>query len=382
MTTFTSAVVGFQDIEANALILFKDLAYPDLNLITVPRAYSVTYQLCLPSSLSQPVDFYLLDLEGLGLSLYDSDVTAKIMDYTAHKPTILVSRYALEQWQHLALQPQWQFLSANYKRQQIQEAIDKAIATIKSTAKNVTTIQSKVAFTPVEATFDQLKATFKDIDSYFYFILFRQIALLNTYTKLTIENHSLYINPFDKSGIVHRLGGLIDRLSILRRTPTTALLKIETLDEAQFNHQTQKLLDTGVKKMPLSQLIWQIGLELVQSNQFSNSHQLFLKVNYMPNLAGINYVPSYIIPIIASCLGKAKPFSVLQNSFPNLTNGQLNQVMVLMVCSQIIDTSILLMPQAVLDNNQNTTPDSTANTDIAQAQSSGFFRRLLNKLNF
>ena len=40
------------------------------------------------------------------------------------------------------------------------------------------------------------------------------------------------------------------------------------------------------------------------------------------------------------------------------------------------------MPQAVLDNNQNTTPDSTANTDIAQAQSSGFFRRLLNKLNF
>lgn len=411
MTTIRTLVVGFHDTEQRTLLMLKDLVFAQLDMQCISRVTTAEHKLQLPPHPKTAVDFYIIDLAGVGLSPQDNTYPLVISEFTDNKPAIFVTRYTPEEWQGLVA-THTQFLPPSYNRIQMQTAIQQAMQAVPQSANTsltqnpltstlaspVTRIEDMPVLSEeliIEKNFTLLAQTFKGIDTSIYFQLFKQIQQLSNYAVVQLGQYAMYINPFEKSVIANRLTRFIDHLTVIQNMPYQQdSFSIQILTVDQYNHQIQPLLEAGEQKILMSQMIWQMGLEGISPNQYNNSHELRLKAKYMPNLASIRYVPNYVATVIASCLGKTRQLRELHLLFSQLTNGQLNQVIILMIFSNIIDSSILLAAHDITQpkNEINSTlgqndkihrQESTKqNTGITQARQTGFFRRLLSKLNF
>ncbi len=247
----------------------------------------------------------------------------------------------------------------------------------------------------LDAVFALLSQTFHGLTQLPYFEFVQTLYQLPTYTVFHISGHHLYVNPFDKTVVASRIERILDHFMIgqnLRQCITSR----QTLDETSFEQQTQRHLQAGDKKLTLSKLIWYIGLEMLPRNTFEDHHHLAIEARFMPNLAGINFVPNYVLPLISSCIGRVRTLQEFQQLFPQLTNAQINQVIILLALSHGLNNAVLLNSRPAITfgshyQQPTVTASTTApnplsgntvtnNTGIQKAQKTGFLKRLLGRL--
>lgn len=416
-------LVGFTAQNANVIQMFIELTFDNIRVSAVPRLpESTTPRMPDLTVFESESDMFIMDAEHIGFDFSNYHKACQSVATTLpDKPILMVSRQALPA-EAGQLTANFQWLTVPYTRTQMADKLQLLIsdAKLKQTQKtaNVPVMEvslaanvSSSASAPVSpamsksepsaittvneaeieqsnAIFDLLNKTFNQLGESAFFEFAQTLYQLQQPTLFNVNGHFLYVNPLDNSVVASRLERIIDHFMIgqnLRQSLATR----QSLDQASYEQQTQQHILAGDKKMTLAQLIWHIGLEMLPRNSFDGTHNLPIEVRLMPNLTGIGFVPNYVMPLIASCLGRVRTLADFHQLFPNLTNAQVNQVLILLIMSHSVNTQLLLAQRSVTSQPTSapavsqSTQQATAtveNKGIQKAQQTGFLKRLLGKL--
>lgn len=415
-------LIGFTETNANVIQIFIEMTFKDIVVEKIIRQLDVA-SLTLPVLTDEQLlsDIFVIDFEGAGLSLADKGISSKLEIYTGGKPILFVSRKSHVIPMSLMIHYEW--LSVPYNRQQMTESVKNLLANIQPksslkqkkidtkansqellkkpfhinhtsnpTGTGVVTCssvsQQKEILPENQATLEEVKKVFDTLLSVFpemiqqpFFHFTRQLQLSHDFTKIVVNHHELYLNPVDKSVILLNLERVADSFVVGLSEET---IVFERVDNTIFRKNVNNLLAQGAKQYNLSQLIWVIGIEIIQvrRNAYSQSHNLRFEALYMPNISGIKFAPKYIVPLIASCLGRPRVLSDFNTLFPYLTNAQINQIMILLTMSQAVNVNILFdsAKSQLAESQQSINTTQNSNQGVQKASKTGFLRRLLNKL--
>lgn len=446
-------LIGFTEQNANVIQMFVELTFENVKVSRIPRLPENTPpKMPELTVLETESDIFVIDAESIGFDFGKHEVCCEqVNQVIPNKAILLISRQSVPEGQ-IRVPDNFQWLNVPYTRSQMAEKLQSLISDVqlkRTTHHHETTTggqldgatdaiandlnhqppsvanpsatqqiekigQSENHSNPAvpktnpaddiatsNALFEILRNTFKGLGDTPFFEFAKTLYELKDYTVFHVNGHHLYINPFDKSVVVSRVERIIDHFMIgqnLRQCLSTR----ETLDASSFEQQTKRHLASGDKKLMVSKLIWYIGIDMIPRNAFDDNHQLLIETRFMPNLAGINFVPNYVMPLIASCIGRERNLSEFHQLFPQLTNAQVNQVIILLVMSHVINSDTLLnqaKPNSMTTNRpvasapsattattpqagvtSRTTAATTDNTGIKKAQQTGFLKRLLGKL--
>lgn len=442
-------LIGFTEQNAKVIQMFIEINFPALTLMTISRqldGHQLQFPALTPVHLGH--DVFVIDAEGVGFhGANPDDAISQLTTQLGDKPALLISRHlnaphtdtTTHSPQGTALS-RYRWLNVPYTRQQmfdniqalldysaaqpatgaptpspsdptigtntgVKTDIDKPIDTDtpsqslndnQAANHHQATSQSRVADSQsIMLIFDIIAKTFPNIEQTAFFQFAKQLQMIDDYACIEVNNHHLYVNPFDNSVVASRLARIIDQFRVSQTTGHT-LYKVSPLDESRFKEQTALHLNQGDKHLMISQVIWFMGLEVLSRNQYDMAHHLAIEVNYMPNLTGTNFVPSYVTPMIASCLGRPRRLVELNSLFPTLTVAQSNQVLILMMMSNIINAQTLIQsyqrplaatsalasdtaPKASVADNQAIVQPAS-NAGIKKASESGFLKRFLGRL--
>ena len=166
---------------------------------------------------------------------------------------------------------------------------------------------------------------------------------------------------------------------------------LKPISKDDYQAATAPLLAQGQQKIAISQILWRVGLEILRRGDYTQTHHLRFVAKQMPNFGTTSFVPSYVMPLIASCLGRARSLTDLQGLFGNLTVRQINQVLILLALTGNIQAEPLIVSYQQAASNNVTVqiaPNSTQaasqrdgqNQGIQQASESGFLKRFLGRL--
>ena len=452
-------LVGFTEQNANVIQMFIELTFENVKVSRIPRLPENT-QPRMPelTVLEAESDILVIDAESIGFDFANYQTACQhLTTVMPNKAILLISRQQIPTSIEENSPVNFQWLSVPYSRKQMADKLQLLIseAQLKKTPmsngsqntldNNLSTnsLNAQPASTSTPDNFDLtsgidttnpaqhlntssttnatsrptldtassdailtlLATTFKGLNELPYFEFVQTLYQLPTYTVFQISGHHLYINPFEKTVVASRIERILDHFMIgqnLRQCIATR----QSLDEASFEQQTQRHLASGDKKLTISKLIWYIGIEMVPRSAFDDSHHLAIEARFMPNLSGINFVPNYVLPMISSCIGRVRNLQEFHQLFPQLTNAQVNQVIILLALSHGLNNEVLLnsRPAMMLGNhslnnhvvkgsqppvasadttavNQLPKPPTTPdNAGLKKAQQTGFLKRLLGKL--
>lgn len=422
-------LVGFNDKEAKAIeVLTKvstKLFFASISVSSVERHFSPNFRLVFPILTAKEMqsDALVIDVEGVGLDLFNQRSIQKLHDFSRKKPTLLVTRQHKKNYQYL-LSGHYQILEMPYGRQAMQDALAQLIVACQSvlkTEKKSISIEEQSAVNhqqkpqivakpilqqrptvpdlfqytkptttqrqqTLKQTYQLLADTFDTITRTQFFEFCEKIQQLEQCAYVQIRMYSMYVNPFDKSVLTSHLERIVEQLTAICHEKSNRCLKIQLLTLGQYEQQVTPLLSQGGRKYAISQIIWQMGLKVVSRNDYQQKHALKLKVNYMPNLMTLPNLPNYVTPIIASCLNKVRQLDQLEILFPKLTIAQINQVIILMILSDIVNSPILLTSHTSASQKEANTMDNIVlekqmNEGVKKAHRTDFFNRLIHQLN-
>lgn len=423
-------LVGFTEQNANVIQMFIELTFDNIRVMSVPRLPEGTSPR-LPdlTVFESDSDMFIIDAESIGFDFANYQNACQTLETALpNKAMLLITRQALSDEVVANVPKNLQWLSIPYTRNQMAEKLQLLIsdaqrkqqpmadsqpivdtpnpttnmasqesesAQVLQTNQPVVTANIDVAeIEHSNALFNLLNKNFRNLRNSAFFEFAQTLYQLETYTVFNINGHYLFINPFDKSVIASRIERIIDHFMIGQNL-RQSLINRQTLDQIRYEQQSQQHIVAGNKKLALSQLIWHIGLEMLPRNAFDDTHTLAIEVRFMPNLAGINFVPNYVMPLIASCLGRVRTLTELHQLFPTLTNAQVNQVIILLVMSHSVNAEVLLAnrpsneqridlplrtPTSLTQSSEPSQEPSIHNQGIKKAQQTGFLKRLLGKL--
>lgn len=390
-------LIGFTQTNANVIQIFIEMTFKDIHVdaIIKPTNTQTLNLNDLPQSTQSEV--FIIDFEGVGLDLEDKNIVQTLADYTNGKPILFISR---QQSMPVAL-PNYEWLTTPYTRQQMNDSLTSLLSKTPSYYTNPVpstfsqTVQPNVSNNPpveqgidstispndVKKVFDVLMDVFGNIHEQPFFNFVKDLQLSQECIQVTINQHDMYFNPKDKSIISLNLERMADSFIVGLRKESILFTK---LDSNTFQQKSAYLLAQGAKQYTLSQLVWLIGLDIIQAKRdaYGEIHPLKFEARYMPNIAHIHSVPKYVVPLIASCLGRVRGLSDFNSMFPQLTNAQINQVMILLTMSQAIRVETLLdsVKQSTATTLPTNMPNSQSNLGVQKANKTGFFRRLLSRL--
>lgn len=422
-------LVGFTEQNANVIQMFVELTFDNIKVNRIPRQPdSVANRMPALTVIEAESDIFVFDAQSIGLDMNNTqqDYT-QLREVIQQKPALLISHQTLDN----PVMRDWagniDYLTVPYTRQQMAEKLhilnQKAklhleksspkdtqfisANTAKTLTKNTNTVDNQTLFskdnttqsantstankfdsTSFNATLDVLATNFDALVDTPFFEFAKRVQNLTQPTCLTIGGQHLYINPQDKSVVASRVERIIDYFTVGQNL-SQSLQNFQTLDEANFSQQTAQYLAEGDKKISISQLIWLVGLELIPRNAYNNHHSIKLEVSHMPNFAEVKFVPSYVMPMIASCLGRARALHDFNTLFPNLTNAQINQVIILLVLSGTVKDSIVTLsrlpinaqqPPTLTENKPVKNHQPSLSEGVKKAQKTGFLQRFLNRL--
>lgn len=394
-------LIGFTQANANVIQIFIEMTFKDIHVDTIVRATG-EQSLNLAMLNEQQSDVFIIDFEGVGLDTQDKSIEQTLTKYTNGKPILFISR----QPSMIVSLPNSEWLTTPYTRQQMNDSLTSLLEKInfynfatnspvtsqsqsaianqqsKQTApqnQNLENIENTASQEETKKIFDILADVFGKLHEQPFFDFTKKLQLSNDFLQVNINQYEIYFNPKDNSVITQNLERMADSFIIGLRKES---IVYEILDKPSFQQKTAQLLAQGAKQYALSQLIWVVGLEIVQTKRdaYGETHQLKFEARYMPNIA--NVAPKYVTPLIASCLGRARGLSDFNSMFPHLTNAQINHVMILLTMSQVIRIETLLnsvkqstslLPKQTMMNHQS-------NQGVQKANKTGFLRRLLSKL--
>ena len=403
-------LIGFTETNANVIQIFIEMTFKDIYVDTIIRHLN-------DSPLSLPVlteehhknDVFIIDFEGAGLDLSDKNIAKNLEIYTRGKPILFVSRQNSVVPVSLV---EYEWLTVPYNRQQMTERVKKVLSnvTVQPLKPNtyepniqkppvatqkppkeepVIDVNTTANISPVKANNDDIKAifdvlirAFPEINEQQFFHFIKRLQSVNAFNSVTINNYQMYLNPIDKSIITASLERISDNFMVGAGVRNENIVFVQ-MDASSFRQKTASQLAAGAKQYTLAQVVWFIGLEMMQVNRnaFGQSHHLKFEARYMPNFAGIKFTPNYLTLLIASCLGRARSLVDFGTLFPQLTNAQVNQILILLAMSNNINKDILVQSaNATTASTVANKVDTTNNTGIQKAQKTGFLKRLLSRL--
>lgn len=473
MGIFKILLIGFSEREAKAINLLVELSLPKVKLLTITREYGKDFKPVLPdlSPIKQDYDGLILDLDGLGLTAEETDYRTKITNFTQGMPMLGIFHAFTEEnassssTSHaISSIPNCQTLIAPYDRLTMLVSLRKFIAlvqsykesslekpfeplhhttfltptaptesvptkapapaleasstpespttatTISPTQQNISTSESDSQ--PIDRIIELLLVTFPNMENSYFCDFATALHKVEHCSVLQIGESKLYVNPFDRSTVINDFAQLLENIKVEITKPHKFYqLFFEPLPAETYEIETVAILAQGGERMPISRVIWRIGLQTLPEDKYTQSHNLPIKINYMPNLAAIDNAPEYVSQILASCLIKVRHLNELQALLPNQSIGEINCIIILMMISEIIDTRVLFAPPSTTPSlgSINTSEDNTIsdpqssydtsgttdnfsaenanepvqlNETVQRAQKSGFFKRLLGKLSF
>ncbi|ELA08103.1 hypothetical protein MOMA_06066 [Moraxella macacae 0408225] len=434
-------LIGFTETNANVIQIFLEMTFKNIQVNRIIRNLGqTTFELPTLSDKEQQSDVFIIDFEGVGLDLVDNKPPKKLKSYTNNKPILFITRQNEILLDTFA---NYEFLTIPYTRQQMTDCIKVMLDLPKfaptnhdinndsANIKNVKNVKNALNILPknpnkavqdlinesfagtkiansrsftnsnlsttqkspnlnnslsktsgnvdeINQVFALLSDIFTDIAERPLFSFAKKLQSLTEFSRVTINGYQMYINPIDKSVISDNLERIGDGFVVGIGLKEENLL-FQVLDINHFRQRTANLLELGAKQYSLTQVIWFIGLELMQvrRNNYGESHCLQIQATFMPNFAGINFVPNYVVPLIASCLGRPRTLLDFNTLFPQLTNAQVNQVLLLLIMSNAVNNEVLL--NSYNKSTQNTSQnlvkavDNPINTGIQKANKTGFW---------
>lgn len=399
-------LVGFTKTNANVIQIFVEMTFKNVLVDSVIRDVNEKNP-TLPhlTEEQRASDAFIIDFEGVGFDSNKQDIAKEIKLYTQGKPILFMIRQNSVMPASLV---NYEWLTMPYTREQMNESIKdlftrlqsinttqkpptnlkasdseltkpninyQAIHQLNSSNPNILVTQTQLA--QMRKVFEILSDVFSEIESRSLFEFAKQTQLSQNFLKISINHYELYFNPLDKSIIAMNVDRITDNFMAGLRKESILFHKLE--GEHFRQKATQELLK-GASQYSLSQFIWLVGIEMIQAKRYlyAERHELKFEAKYMPNILGLKNLPKYIVPVIASCLGRARSLSDFNAMFPQLSNAQINQVLILLTISQGIHAEALInsvKPLPVLEQNA-----PTLNTGVKKAHQTGFLKRLLNLL--
>lgn len=417
MTMTTIVVIGFTPPQSYAIEMLAQMTATQFDVITVARHSQRGAAIDIAEAVTRHnAQGVVIDIEGAALSadvLHDAVQAAQRL---LQRPAVLVTRQVVAA-QAVAADQYW--LSAPYNREQMTQALQWLKDTIAKTPQSAQPLvapqsaqqtanltipphtatsktSSAVSGQPApdarqrEQVFDILARTFADLTQTGLFALAKQLQLLSGYACVTINGQPMYINADEHSAIANRIERMIDHF-IVGQALGSDSFDLKPISKDDYQAATAPLLAQGQQKIAISQILWRVGLEILRRGDYTQTHHLRFVAKQMPNFGTTSFVPSYVMPLIASCLGRARSLTDLQGLFGNLTVRQINQVLILLALTGNIQAEPLIVSyqQAASDNvTVQIAPNSTQaasqrdgqNQGIQQASESGFLKRFLGRL--
>ena len=417
MTMTAIIVIGFTPPQSYAIEMLAQMTATQFDVITVARHSQRGAAIDLADAVARHnAQGVVIDIEGAALSadvLHDAVQAAQRL---LQRPAVLVTRQVVAA-QAVAADQYW--LSAPYNREQMTQALQwlkDAIAKTPQSAQPLVAPQSvqqtaNLTIPPHAATsktssavsgqpapdarqreqvFDILARTFADLTQTGLFALAKQLQLLSGYACVTINGQPMYINADEHSAIANRIERMIDHF-IVGQALGSDSFDLKPISKDDYQAATAPLLAQGQQRIAISQILWRAGLEILRRGDYTQTHHLRFVAKQMPNFGTTSFVPSYVMPLIASCLGRARSLTDLQGLFGNLTVRQINQVLILLALTGNIQAEPLIVSYQQAASNNVTVqiaPNSTQaasqrdgqNQGIQQASESGFLKRFLGRL--
>lgn len=417
MTMTTIVVIGFTPPQSYAIEMLAQMTATQFDVITVARHSQRGAAIDLAEAVTRHnAQGVVIDIEGAALSadvLHDAVQAAQRL---LRRPAVLVTRQVVAA-QAVAVDQYW--LSAPYNREQMTQALQWLKDTIAKTPQSAQplvapqsaqqtanlTIPSRAATSKTssavsgqpapdarqrEQVFDILARTFADLTQTGLFALAKQLQLLSGYACVTINGQPMYVNADEHSAIANRIERMIDHF-IVGQALGSDSFDLKPISKDDYQAATAPLLAQGQQKIAVSQILWRVGLEVLRRGDYTQTHHLRFVAKQMPNFGTTSFVPSYVMPLIASCLGRARSLTDLQSLFGNLTVSQINQVLILLALTGNIQAEPLIVSyQQAASNNMTAqvAPNSAQaasqrdgqNQGIQQASESGFLKRFLGRL--
>ena len=411
MTMTTIVVIGFTPPQSYAIEMLAQMTATQFDVITVARHSQRGAAIDIAEAVTRHnAQGVVIDIEGAALSadvLHDAVQSAQRL---LQRPAVLVTRQVVAA-QTVGANQYW--LSAPYNREQMTQALQWLKDAIAKTPQSAQQTQlttnltipphaaasktsSAASSQPVpdarqrEQVFDILARTFADLTQTGLFALAKQLQLLSGYARVTINGQPMYINADEHSAIANRIERMIDHF-IVGQALGSHSFDLEPISKDDYQAATAPLLAQGQQKIAVSQILWRVGLEVLRRGDYTQTHHLRFVAKQMPNFGTTSFVPSHVMPLIASCLGRVRSLTDLQGLFGNLTISQINQVLILLALTGNIQAEPLIVSYQQAASNNVTAqiaPNSTQaasqrdgqNQGIQQASESGFLKRFLGRL--
>lgn len=417
MTMTAIIVIGFTPPQSYAIEMLAQMTATQFDVITVARHSQRGAAIDLADAVARHnAQGVVIDIEGAALSVDVLHDAVQAAQRLLQRPAVLVTRQVVAA-QAVAADQYW--LSAPYNREQMTQALQWLKDTIAKTPQSAQPLvapqsaqqtanltipphaatsktSSAVSGQPApdarqrEQVFDILARTFADLTQTGLFALAKQLQLLSGYACVTINGQPMYVNADEHSAIANRIERMIDHF-IVGQALGSDSFDLKPISKDDYQAATAPLLAQGQQKIAISQILWRVGLEILRRGDYTQTHHLRFVAKQMPNFGTTSFVPSYVMPLIANCLGRARSLTDLQGLFGNLTVRQINQVLILLALTGNIQAEPLIVSYQQAASNNVTVqiaPNSTQaasqrdgqNQGIQQASESGFLKRFLGRL--
>lgn len=398
-------LVGFSKQSAEVLNTLIHETYPDHQCISIERDFNNMLRLSLPSSVNTKhpdAEILVLNLDGVGMMTYGSSRIRQLQEFIKLRAVLFIAKADLILWRQANIIPKEfaVFLKSPHTRQEIMQALGhviKSAPNLKRQAHHFAPILDsetiiKETINPYRATANQDPNQMSDflrqvVGKYFkisqgtvlYDLL--SISFHNIPIKVVAGRQTFYLNKAQNLALVQNLDRLLDYLLIAKNYTTLKnVIEIQPIMYEDFD----EVIRIGThQRLSLNTLLWQLYDKVLPDTLDIADVNLLLKIKYMPNFGLMSKVPHYTHSLISSCLVTPKSIAELQVSLdqfgePN-DRGILNRVFLLSILSGVADLDVL--KESTMNNAISPKINVQRNEGVNKASSTGFFKRLLQKLH-
>lgn len=397
-------LIGFSKQSAEVLNKLISDTYPDHQCISIERDFNTLLRLSLPSAVNTDhpdAQILVLNLDGVGMMTYMPNRIKQLQEFIKLRAVLFIAKTDLVLWRQANIIPKEFafFLKSPHTKQEIMYALGhilKVAPNLQSQAHHFIPILD--ADTIINETINPYRASSTQdpsktseflrqvVEKYFRIsqgtIVYELLSMsfYNTPVKVTVGRQTFYLNKAQNLALVHNLDRLLDYLLIAKNyTTLNNIINIQPVLYEEFD----EVIRLGThQRLSLNTLLWQLYDKVLPESLEVVDKNLLLKIKYMPNFGLMSGVPHHTHSLISSCLVTPKKIAELQESLAILGKaedaGVLNRIFLLAVVSGVADLDIL---RSSTVNGFGPKINVQRNEGVNKASSTGFFKRLLQKLH-
>lgn len=400
-------LVGFSSLSANVLSAWIGQAYKSHHVVTIERSFDDNLRLCLPNlkETHNNALAMIINMEGIGMMNFSQKNVQILTEFIGNRTALLIGKNELNLWRNAQTLPKdfIMFTHSPYTKNEILPKLEKLIKNTYLVRKSepVSEVSYKISENPsVNNTppkpETQLSTSYQDEGNFLYHIIkqyfkTKQTGLLyamlglrisETPLKVTIGKHHFYVNSQKNMGLVCDVEKLIEYCELSGNfCSKSSIISYEKITNEEFEAIMFYIPKNGYRKYALGTLIWQIYTKLLPKDLEMSTHNLQLKIKYMPNFSQMADVPDYVRHVLSACLVTPKTLlelGVNLEAFGDIDNEKLNKVFLVAMLSGFCDHEVL---KTSFENKEIHKEHSDTNMGIKKAQKSGFLKRFLSKLS-